>query len=81
MAHTRYGRGSDRVGSDRAGSTLHGQPHDSGLTFRAVGLPALAGALAASKRLPADQEPLAGRPARIGHHDDSDDSVALRSGN
>jgi len=53
---------------------------DAGLTFRAVAIPALAGALASAPRKSADSR-TARQPCEATLQHDADDAVALRSGN
>ena len=70
-------------GAGRAGGNHQGGRGDAGLTFRAVGIPALAGALASAPRKPASDQGH-GRPssAAAARQDvDTDDTVALRSRN
>ncbi|MGV2979903.1 hypothetical protein ACERNI_06815 [Camelimonas sp. ID_303_24] len=75
MTERAHGRGERR-----AAVSQEERGRDAGLTFRAVGIPALAGALASAPRKPADAR-AARRPCEATLPHDADDAVALRSGN
>lgn len=84
MADRGHGRGSGHGTNHRQGDQRRrGDSREAGLTFKAVGIPALAAALASSNSLAAEAGNSA-RPAARGvapYIHDADDSVALRSGN